>query len=59
MIVLFRLGDMPVSPVVAVRRGVRDMGIPADAMTIGCLRTRRSLVRPATPLGRRPAFSGQ
>ncbi|PAV27120.1 hypothetical protein CF392_02300 [Tamilnaduibacter salinus] len=33
-----------INPVVAVRRGMRDAGIPADAMTIDCLRTRRRIV---------------
>jgi hypothetical protein len=33
-----------INPVVAVRRGMRDMGIPADAMTIDCLRTRRRIM---------------
>ncbi|MBW7470780.1 hypothetical protein QQF73_04875 [Marinobacter sp. M216] len=30
-----------INPVVEVRRGMRDAGIPADVMTIDCLRTRR------------------
>lgn len=29
-----------INPVVGVRRGMRDVGIPADAMTIDCLQTR-------------------
>lgn len=33
-----------INPVVGVRRGMRDIGIPADAMTIDCLRTRRRIV---------------
>lgn len=33
-----------INPVVAVRRGMRDSGIPADAMTIDCLRTRRRIM---------------
>jgi hypothetical protein len=33
-----------INPVVAVRRGMRDVGIPADAMTIDCLRTRRRIM---------------
>ncbi len=33
-----------INPVVAVRRGMRDMGIPADAMTIDCLRARRRIM---------------
>lgn len=32
-----------INPVVEVRRGMRDAGIPADAMTIDCLRTRRRI----------------
>lgn len=32
-----------INPVVEVRRGMRDVGIPADAMTIDCLRTRRRI----------------
>jgi hypothetical protein len=32
-----------INPVVSVRRGMRDVGIPADAMTIDCLRTRRRI----------------
>lgn len=33
-----------INPVVGVRRGMRDIGIPADAMTFDCLRTRRRIV---------------
>lgn len=33
-----------INPVVGVRRGMRDVGIPADVMTIDCLRTRRRIV---------------
>lgn len=33
-----------INPVVGVRRGMRDIGIPADAMTIDCLQTRRRIV---------------
>lgn len=33
-----------INPVVGVRRGMRDSGIPADVMTIDCLRTRRRIV---------------
>jgi hypothetical protein len=33
-----------INPVVGVRRGMRDIGIPADAMTIDCLRTRRRIM---------------
>lgn len=33
-----------INPVVGVRRGMRDIGIPADAMSIDCLRTRRRIV---------------
>lgn len=33
-----------INPVIAVRRGMRDMGIPADAMTIDCLRTRHRIM---------------
>lgn len=33
-----------INPVVGVRRGMRDRGIPADVMTIDCLRTRRRIV---------------
>lgn len=32
-----------INPVVEVRRGMRDAGIPADVMTIDCLRTRRRM----------------
>lgn len=32
-----------INPVVGVRRGMRDVGIPADAMTIDCLRTQRRI----------------
>ncbi|MEQ5836147.1 hypothetical protein [Marinobacter sp. NFXS9] len=33
-----------INPVVGVRRGMRDIGIPADAMTIDCLSSRRRIV---------------
>lgn len=33
-----------INPVIGVRRGMRDVGIPADAMTIDCLRTRRRIM---------------
>ncbi len=33
-----------INPIVEVRRGMRDVGIPADAMTIDCLRTRRRIM---------------
>ena len=33
-----------INPVVAVRRGMRDVGIPADAVTIDCLRTGRRIM---------------
>lgn len=33
-----------INPVVGVRRGMRDSGIPADAMTIECLQTRRRIL---------------
>lgn len=32
-----------INPVIEVRRGMRDTGIPADVMTIDCLRTRRRI----------------
>ncbi len=32
-----------INPVVEVRRGMRDAGIPADVLTIDCLRTRRRI----------------
>ncbi len=32
-----------INPVIEVRRGMRDSGIPADVMTIDCLRTRRRI----------------
>ena len=32
-----------INPVVEVRRGMRDSGIPADVVTIDCLRTRRRI----------------
>ena len=33
-----------INPVVGVRLGMRDVGIPADVMTIDCLRSRRRIV---------------
>jgi len=33
-----------INPVVGIRRGLRDSGIPADVMTIDCLRTRRRIM---------------
>ncbi|MDF1820031.1 MAG: hypothetical protein P1U64_00560 [Alcanivoracaceae bacterium] len=33
-----------INPVVGVRRGMRETGIPADAMTVDCLTTRRRIV---------------
>jgi len=33
-----------INPVVSVRRGMRDTGIPADAMTIDCLRSGKRIV---------------
>lgn len=33
-----------INPVVEVRRGMRDGGIPADVMTIDCLQTRRRIL---------------
>lgn len=33
-----------INPVVGLRRGMREKGIPADAMTIDCLRTGRRIV---------------
>lgn len=33
-----------INPVIEVRRGMRDAGIPADVMTIDCLRTRRRIL---------------
>ena len=33
-----------INPVVGVRRGMREKGIPADAMTIDCLRTGKRIV---------------
>lgn len=32
-----------INPVVEVRRGMRDTGIPADVITIDCLRSRRRI----------------
>ncbi|QSP94774.1 hypothetical protein LPB19_16640 [Marinobacter salinisoli] len=32
-----------INPVVEVRRGMRDSGIPADVITLDCLRTRRRI----------------
>ena len=32
-----------INPLVELRRGMRDAGIPADVMTIDCLRTRRRI----------------
>ncbi|MEE4250973.1 MAG: hypothetical protein V2I38_10315 [Alcanivoracaceae bacterium] len=33
-----------INPVVSLRRGMREKGIPADAMTIDCLRTGKRIV---------------
>ncbi|MCC1497219.1 hypothetical protein [Alcanivorax sp. 1008] len=33
-----------INPVVGVRRGMREKGIPADALTIDCLRTGKRIV---------------
>lgn len=33
-----------INPVIGVRRGMRDAGIPADAMTVDCMRTRRRIL---------------
>ena len=33
-----------INPLVSVRSGMRDMGIPADALTIDCLRARRRIL---------------
>ncbi|BFM22472.1 hypothetical protein [Gilvimarinus japonicus] len=33
-----------INPVVEVRRGLRDTSIPADVMTVDCLRTRRRIM---------------
>ncbi len=33
-----------INPMLGLRRGLRDSGIPADVMTIDCLRTRRRIV---------------
>lgn len=33
-----------INPVIGVRRGMRDVGIPADAMTIDCMATRRRIL---------------
>lgn len=33
-----------INPVIGVRRGMRDVGIPADAMSIDCLRTQRRIM---------------
>jgi len=33
-----------INPVVALRRGMRDKGIPADAITVDCLRTGKRIV---------------
>ena len=32
-----------INPIIEVRRSMRDQGIPADVMTIDCLRTRRRI----------------
>jgi len=32
-----------INPVVEVRRGMRDAGIPADVVTLDCMRTRRRI----------------
>lgn len=39
-----QLAHQHINPVVGVRRGMRDVGIPADAMTIDCLRTQRRIM---------------
>lgn len=36
--------DTGINPVIGLRRGMRETGIPADAMTIDCLRTRRRIL---------------
>ena len=41
---LVQQADNHLNPVVAVRRGMRDAGIPADAMTIDCLQSRRRIL---------------
>lgn len=33
-----------INPVIAVRQGMRDIGIPADVMSIDCLRTQRRIM---------------
>ena len=33
-----------INPVVGVRRSLRESGIPADAMTIDCLKTNRRII---------------
>lgn len=33
-----------INPVIGVRQGMRDVGIPADAMTVDCLTTRRRIL---------------
>ena len=33
-----------INPVVGLRRGMREKGIPADAMTVDCLRTGKRIV---------------
>lgn len=33
-----------INPVVSLRQGLRDNGIPADAMTIDCMRTRKRIL---------------
>jgi hypothetical protein len=33
-----------INPVVSIRQGMRDTGIPADALTIDCMRTRRRIL---------------
>ncbi|MDX1587358.1 MAG: hypothetical protein R3296_00335 [Oleiphilaceae bacterium] len=41
---LIQQNHAAINPVVEVRRGMRDNGIPADAMTIDCLNTRRRIL---------------
>lgn len=33
-----------INPVVSLRRGMRDVGIPADAINIDCMNTRRRIL---------------
>ncbi|MFE8070271.1 hypothetical protein QQM79_04365 [Marinobacteraceae bacterium S3BR75-40.1] len=41
---LIQQAHQHINPVIGVRRAMRDSGIPADAINIDCLRTRRRIL---------------